>query len=240
LTKSAAETFSNKVSLIFEFNKKSPLFIRKADGEIRDNQIEKAVEILLAGLKVYPDYAAAHFILGRAYSLLGQFNQALKSIKTGSILIKSPETYEYYLKEVESARKQRSLFDSSTRTSFFFPEIESEQPVIVPENKEEKENILPEKLDNQLENIDDRLEEIAREISHARLNDSSSNFDYELSNVGNFIEQNMFVSETLAKIYITQGEFKEAIEIYQKLIKKNPSKQEYYLQKISELQSQLE
>jgi tetratricopeptide (TPR) repeat protein len=240
LTKSAAETFSNKVSIIFEFNKKSPLFIRKADEEIRNNQIEKAVEILLAGLKVYPDYAAAHFILGRAYSLLGQFNQALKSIKTGSILINSTETYDYYLKEVESARKQRSLFDSSTRTSFFFPEIESEQPVIIPENKQEKENILPDKLENQLEDIDDRLEEIAKEISHARLNDSTSNIDYELSNVGKFIEQNMFVSETLAKIYITQGEYKEAIEIYQKLINKTPSKQEYYLQKISELQSQLE
>ena len=50
----------------------------------------------------------------------------------------------------------------------------------------------------------------------------------------------MFVSETLAKIYVTQGEFREAIEVYQKLVKKTPSKQEYYLQKISELQSQLE
>jgi tetratricopeptide (TPR) repeat protein len=240
LTKSAAETFSNKVSLIFEFNKKSPLFIRKADQEIRNNQIERAVEILLAGLKIYPDYAAAHFILGRAYSLLGQFNQALKSIKAGSILINSTETYDYYLKEIDSARKQRSLFDATTRTSFFFPEIDSEQSVIIPEDKKEIDNILPEKLDNQLDDIDDRLEEIAREISHAKLNESPSNLDYELSNVDNFIEQNMFVSETLAKIYITQGEFKEAIDIYQKLIRKTPSKQEYYLQKISELHSQLE
>jgi len=240
LTKSAAETFSNKVSLIFEFNKKSPLFIRKADQEIRNNQIERAVEILLEGLKIYPDYAAAHFILGRAYSLLGQFNQALKSIKTGSILINSTETYDHYLKEINSARKQRSLYDSSTRTSFFFPEIDSEQPVIIPEDNKEIHNILPGKVDNQLDDIDDRLEEIAREISHAKLNESPSNLDYELSNVGNFIEQNMFVSETLAKIYITQGEFKEAIDIYQKLIRKTPSKQEYYLQKIIELQSQLE
>jgi tetratricopeptide (TPR) repeat protein len=240
LTKSAAETFSNKVSLIYESNKKSPLFIRKADEEIRNNQIERAVEILITGLKVYPDYAAAHFLLGRAYSLLGQFNLALKSIKTGSVLINSSETYDYYLKEIDSARKQRSLFDSSSRTSFFSSEIDLAQPVLFPEVKEDKEIKIPEKQDVQLDDIDSRLEEIARDIASARLNESSSGLNYEFNNIDNFVEQNMFVSETLAKIYITQGEFREAIEVYQKLIKKSPSKQDYYLQKISELQSKLE
>ena len=240
MTKSAAETFYNKVSLIYEFNKRSPLFIRKADEEIRNNQIERAVEILIAGLKIYPDYAVAHFLLGRAYSLLGQFNLALKSIKTGSVLINSTATYDYYLKEIDSARKQRSLFDSTTRTSFFSSEIESPQPGIFPEEKKEKESKLEAKKENQFVDIEDRLDEVARKISAARLNESPSNFNYELSNMDNFEEQNMFVSETLAKIYINQGEFKEAIDVYQKLIKKNPPKQEYYLQKISELQSQLE
>jgi tetratricopeptide (TPR) repeat protein len=240
LTKSAAETFNNKVSLIYESNKKSPLFIRKADEEIRNNQIERAVEILIAGLKVYPDYAAAHFILGRAYSLLGQFNLALKSIKTGSVLINSSETYDYYLKEIDSARKQRSLFDLTSRSSIFSKEIDSSQPVLFPEVKKEDEPKLPETNDNQFADIDDRLEQIARDISLARLNETPSNPNYEFSNIDNFAEQNMFVSETLAKIYITQGEFREAIDVYQKLIKKTPSKQEYYLQKISELQSQLE
>ena len=240
MTKSAAETFNNKVSLIYEFNKKSPLFIRKADEEIRNNQIERAVEILLTGLKIYPNYAAAHFILGRAYSLLGLFNQALKSIKTGSVLINSPETYDYYLKVIDSARKQRSLFDSSSRTSFFSSEIESAQPVFFPEDKKEDEYILPAKEETQFVDFEDRLDEVARDISNARLNQSPSNLDYELSNIDNFAGQNMFVSETLAKIYITQGELKEAIEVYQKLIRKNPSKQEYYLQRISELQSQIE
>jgi tetratricopeptide (TPR) repeat protein len=240
LTKSAAETFSNKVSLIYESNKKSPLFIRKADEEIRNNQIEKAVEILIAGLKIYPDYAAAHFLLGRAYSLLGKFNLALKSIKTGSVLINSSDTYDYYLKEIDSARKQRSLFDSSSRNSFFSSELDLSQPVIIPEVIKEEEIFVSEKPDTQLDDIDSRLEEIARNITSARLNESSSGLNYEFNNMDNLVEQNMFVSETLAKIYVTQGEFREAIEVYQKLIKKTPSKQEYYLQRISELQSQLE
>jgi tetratricopeptide (TPR) repeat protein len=240
LTKSAAETFNNKVSLIYEFNKKSPLFIRKADEEIRNNHIEKAVQILNAGLKIYPDYAAANFILGRAYSLLGQFNNALKYIKNGAALINSSKTYDYYLKEIDSARKQRSLFDASTRTSFFSSEIEPELPVEIPQENKIEEKIKPPFEDIQILNIEDRLEDVAREISFAKLNESSSNIDYELSNIDNLSGHIMFVSETLAKIYIAQGELQEAIDVYQKLIKKNPAKEDYYLQKISELQSQLE
>jgi tetratricopeptide (TPR) repeat protein len=239
LTKSVAEIFSNKVSLIYEFNKKSPLFLRKADEEIRNNHIEKAVDILNAGLKIYPDYAAAHFLLGRSYSLLGQFNLALKFIKNGCALINSPKTYDYYLKEIDSARKQRSLFDSSTRNSFFSSEFDEAQESISQNDQK------PEKLNNNIGSkkdidIEDRLEEVARNISSARLNESNSNTDYELSNADTLGEQDMFVSETLAKIYIAQGEFREAIDVYQKLIKKTPLKQDYYLQRISELQSQLE
>jgi tetratricopeptide (TPR) repeat protein len=50
----------------------------------------------------------------------------------------------------------------------------------------------------------------------------------------------LIVTETLAKIYITQGELAEAIEVYKKLIKKNPQKEEYYKQKIDKLKSELE
>jgi tetratricopeptide (TPR) repeat protein len=230
LTKSVAEIFSNKVSLIYEFNKKSPLFLRKADEEIRNNHIEKAVDILNAGLKIYPDYAAALFLLGRAYSLLGQFNLSLKFIKNGCALINSPKTYDYYLKEIDSARKQRSLFDSSTRNSFFSTEFEEPSGTLLQEIQD----------DDKLIDIEDRLEEVARNISSARLNESNSNTDYELSNSDTLGEQDMFVSETLAKIYIAQGELLEAIGVYQKLVKKTPAKQDYYLQRISDLKSQLE
>lgn len=239
MTKSVAEIFSNKVSLIYEFNKKSPLFLRKADEEIRNNHIEKAVDILNAGLKIYPDYAAALFLLGRAYSLLGQFNLSLKFIKNGCALINSPKTYDYYLKEIDSARKQRSLFDSSTRNSFFSTEFEEPSGTLLQEIQDDDKlnNIIDSKKDI---DIEDRLEEVARNISSARLNESNSNTDYELSNSDTLGEQDMFVSETLAKIYIAQGELLEAIGVYQKLVKKTPAKQDYYLQRISDLKSQLE
>ena len=47
------------------------------------------------------------------------------------------------------------------------------------------------------------------------------------------------VSETLAKIYITQGEFKEAIYVYKKLKLKTPEKESYFDSKIAELKAKI-
>ena len=48
------------------------------------------------------------------------------------------------------------------------------------------------------------------------------------------------ISETLAKIYISQGEVKEAISIYEKLIERKPENKEEYSRAIEELKSRLE
>jgi predicted Zn-dependent protease len=50
---------------------------------------------------------------------------------------------------------------------------------------------------------------------------------------------NLLVSETLAKIYIAQGEIHEAIKIYERLIERKPENKEKYYQSINELKSRL-
>jgi len=50
-------------------------------------------------------------------------------------------------------------------------------------------------------------------------------------------ERSKIISETLAKIYLSQGERSEAIKVYERLIKKNPLKEGYYLEKIKQIQS---
>lgn len=49
----------------------------------------------------------------------------------------------------------------------------------------------------------------------------------------------MLVSETLAKIYVSQGEFREAVKIYEKLIERKPENKQKYLRAIEELNSRL-
>ena len=52
--------------------------------------------------------------------------------------------------------------------------------------------------------------------------------------------EHSLVSETLAKIYISQGESKRSNQIYEKLIERKPENKEKYLQSIEELKSRLE
>jgi len=238
LVKTASEIFNEKVSLICEYDKASPLFVRQANTEIDSNNVDRAIELLTIGIKIYPEYSTAYMLLGKAYTLIGEYGKALQQIKIGSELIHSDQTYEHYLHEIEGIKKQRSLF-SGSRGSAFIPEKnvfeDQEQPDLFEANIPKK---IEEIVDNEeLDNLDDRLEELAREISSARIKDTEGGSELKESTFSEIGNSSTIVSETLAKIYAAQGEYQEAINVYEKLIEKTPFKKDEYLVSISELKS---
>ncbi len=208
MSKTSSETFNDKVNLIYEYNKRSPLFVRVANIEIEKNNAARAEEILNDGLSIYPDYPTAHILLGKALMLLGKYKEALDSFRKGSELISSHGVYEYYMQEVETLKKQRVLFESSHQPAFFG------------EEKPQKNNSIS--LEKELSSFDSMTDSKA-EPSSSKPGGGDS-----------------IVSETLANIYINQGEFREALTIYERLLTKNPQKKDYYQMKIEKLKSELE
>ena len=235
MAKSPSEIFNEKVNLIYEYNKKSPLFVHAANTEIENNNLEKAIEILQTGIQNFPKYSAAYFLLAKSFALVGNYSQAMNEIKTGYDLTHSQKSYDYYFKEIENIRKQRSFFESNSRNSFFNNKSETE---VIQENLFEDQD-QNDSLVSENESIDNRLEQIAKEISTARIKQPLSPIEQEEPEIDNFQEEFMIVSETLAKIYVAQGELKEAIDVYKKLIKKNPLKSDSYLKRIDELNKEL-
>lgn len=209
LDKSSSKIFNDKVNLIYEYNKQSPLFVRVANGEIEKNNPEKAVEILNDGLAIYPNYPVAYILLGKALMLTGKYRESLDSFRKGSELINSPRVFEFYLQEVENLKKQRVLFETSHKPGFI--------------------------SDGDKEKIKDRKISLEKEISSFDSMNDNKSAPSTTGSGGDSI-----VSETLANIYITQGELREALSIYERLLNKNPQKKDYYLQKISELKAELE
>lgn len=225
--KNPAQIFNQKVSLIYEYNKNSPLFVRIAHNQIEANNPDKAIEILDDGLKNYPEYPSAYFLLGKAYTIKGLYSQALKYVKRGSELIHSPKTYDYYLREIEAIKKQRSFFKASR----WEDDIKDKtKPDAVEDSSikqiEDSLKTMP-PITESIKKLNEEIMEAKEAIQKAKEAASPS--------IKSFAQSNLIVSETLAKIYINQGEFQEAISVYEKLIEKNPDKKDYYEIKIEEI-----
>jgi hypothetical protein len=105
---------------------------------------------------------------------------------------------------------------------------------------EEKEHpsVIP---TGQVKNLDDLIDKFIR--SDPRITPSKAEF-YSPTNIAklSIVDQEDFVSETLAKIYEKQGYFDKAIKVYQKLSLKFPEKNSYFASLIekTELQKAIE
>lgn len=220
--KNPTEIFNQKVELIYEYNKNTPLFVRIAVNFIESNNPDKAIEVLDNGLNSYPEHAAAYFLLGKAYTVKGNYSHALKYVKRGSELIHSPKTFDYYLREIEAVKKQRSFFKQTK----WDEEITSKPADETLSKLEESLKAMP-PLTESIKKLNEDLMEAKETIQKAKDSPGSSLKDLTGSN--------LIISETLAKIYVNQGEFQEAIEVYQKLCEKHPEKKDYYDIKIDEI-----
>jgi len=223
------ETFHQKVSLIYEYNHKSPLFVRLAGIEIEKNNLDRATQILTEGLESYPHYSIIYFLLGKIYMLNGKYSQALEFIKKGSELIHSKKSFEYYLKEIETIKRQRSFFNISRWMEFSSENHSAIKSETANQNIKSESN---ESIENTLTKLTQEIEGATQSIKKAKdkILESRSNRDYS---------NDLVASETLANIYLNQNELQAAILVYKKLIKKNPEKEGYFNSKIEELKSLL-
>lgn len=229
MSSNSFDAFNQKVSLIYEYNNKSPLFARVAENEIEKNNIDQAIKILTEGLVNYPDFSVAYFLLSKAYTIKGNYGQALKFVKKGSEIIHSPKTFDYYLREIDAIKKQRQLFNVSRWADSANEQFSNFNSTLTNKIENEKSS----------ESIEETLNKLTAEIAGATQTVREAKQKIEESKPKDFSNNNFIVSETLAKIYITQGEFKEAISVYKKLKVKYPDKEIYFDTKIAELKSKL-
>ena len=215
------EAFNQKVKLIYEYNNKSPLFVRLAGIEIEKNNLDRAETILSDGLVDFPQFAIAYFLIGKIHTLKGNYSKAISFFKMGSELIYSPRSFEYYLREIETIKKQRSFFNINRWIEFA---NETHSSGSKPDTDETVEETLL-KLTKEIEGATQSIKEAKDKIEKSKLQVN--------------LPENLVLSETLAQIYANQNEIQAAISVYKKLIKKNPGKENYFNSKIEELKSLL-
>lgn len=222
MERSQKEIFKEKILLVYEHNKRSPLFVRTAYIEIEDNNVEKAIQILRAGLKIYPKYPTALFLLGKALAIMGLYDEAIENFQMASDLINSNDSLISYKSEVEKIKQQRTPFEFRRKTTLI------EEPSLETEKFSVKE-FYQQKEDNEIENTVDRSSE--EKISRIAKKTAELN-DYHFPEDN---EENLIISETFAGILLSQERYDEAIFVYKELIRKNPDKSQFYIDKINRL-----
>lgn len=218
MIKSPADSIKDNIRLVYESDRGSPLFARFAEYEIQHNNLDNALNILQEGLKKFSNHPVAHILLGKVYARTGNYTQAAFHIKTASAILGSEKTQEYYLNEFEIFKSQRSVFQSASRKVFLNEGINGVEriPGINESDKKLNQSLL----------------DTINEISSGENKTGQKDF-----NSDPLQQDNLIISETLAKIYLAQGEAKEAIDVYKRLMIRNPDKADYYQKKIDEISS---
>jgi tetratricopeptide (TPR) repeat protein len=215
-----------KIKVLYDRDNNSPLFLKIADIYLSENNFQKALLILEEGLKYFPEHPLAFILVGKANSMLGNFDAAHSYFKQASDLLDSDRTYSYYKNQFKLNDKPVSPFDSSRGSIFISTSVE----------KEDYTKTNEKSVDNS-QSVDDRLDQLAREVMNARIEKKDDDLIPELNQNSHSPDKSKLASETLANIYLSQGEKSEAIKIFELLIDRNPEKKEYYLAKIAEIKS---
>ncbi len=219
------EKLTARAKLIYERNNSSPLFLRIADSHLQNNIPENAISILEEGLKIFPDHPLAFILMGKANVMINEMETAEFFFKKSSELLNSNQTYVFYKKEYNLPEKKSSPFDSSRGSVF----IKSSANDALKSDDVKTGKSQP---------VEDRLEQIANELMNKRL-ERTDNFPIREPEQQQFSpDKSKLATETMANIYLSQGQKNEAIKIYELLAKRNPGKKEYYLDKIRDIRSE--
>ncbi len=195
----------DKFALVYEFNKDSPLLVYKASKEIEDRNITNAIELLNTSIEKYPYYPTAYFLLSVALAYNEEYIKARELITQGNDLLDEEQTSQYYTNLVEKIRKEAEGLDTNFEDSV--------------------SKVLDDSFNDENDFYD--FDDISIE--------SNNNEDKQTESPKGNITEGTIVTETLAEIYNTQGNYKEALDIYNRLLKIQPEKTNKFNQKILEI-----
>lgn len=218
------EKLTSRAKLIFDRDNNSPLFLRTAAFHIQNKDAETAISILETGQQIFPNHPLSFLLLGKAYQLFGDVQKTEAYLKKASDILDDESVYLYYKKELNLPERKRSPFDSSRGNIF-----------INSKDFDESNNNEFEPTKNK--SVDDNLRQIADKLLNARI-DRKEAFSSNQSIGQNYnLDKSKLASETLANIYISQGQINEAIKIYEHLAQIKPEKKEHYIEKIKNLKA---
>lgn len=229
---------ADKFALIYEFNNRSPLFTRVASKFLENGEPEKALPILEDGIKNYRTYPTAIILYSLALAMVGNKEDAYNSIEKIRDLFSSNATIDFYKAKIDSIKEAESPADYHFSSSIF---DKGEVNETAPDNIDFESNTNSSEDDSS--DSEEDLEALAQKLSNASIPMISDSDELKISAAKDLEDNSKFpgkslVSETLAKIYFNQGNYNEALSIYETLVEIQPEKSDYYKAQIDKINEQ--
>lgn len=175
-------------------------FIPIAEEYISTGRLDEAIDLLKEGIKTYPDYLSARVSLGKAYIAKGMINEAILEFE--HVVRVSPDN-------LLAHRKLAVLYKETGRVDSAIKSCES---VLIFSSKDRETSDLLRNL-NQTSSSDESVAPVIDFTSGWAVASEESKPD------GLFDE---FLTESMGDICIAQGEKAKGIEIFKKILQKDP------------------
>jgi len=201
----------DRLKLIYEFNRSSPLFAFIAASEMEHGNINDAIKILEEGLRIHPKYPTAYFILALSKAYAGEGDEAIKYAMQGSKILGSDESFEFYEKKISDIIYERNSLSETKRPAF---------------TEEQTNNAIASEKE-------DEIGELANKLSKAKINTKEMSKTAEELSTPQY--NGRIVTETLAEIYVSQKNYDQAVSTYNELMISKPEKIELFENRIEEI-----
>ncbi len=241
----------SRLSDLLQNNPSSRLFVPLAEAYLQSDMFEEAIQVLRDGLSTHSSFVAARVMLGKVYlktkdhlEAKEQFEQviaiapsnipSLKGLagiyQQEGLFSEAKTTYKTILKidpedkeataSLEEISKKRNE-DTETQTSAPSPLAKQDLEFSTDENSREEElspSALPGEIETSVPEIPTESEtppEQSQEEAHSDLGPDKPPRPLEPHE-----------NKTMAALYVTQGHYQEAANIYENLLKRNPEDHE--------------
>ncbi len=244
------DKYTEEVKANLNKNFLSPLFIRLANLLYVNEHYEECISVCRTGLEIYPNYLTAKLILLKAFLKAEYLNEAeilykeIKSKITNNDLLAKFKSNIHSLKTI--SKQEKIYYSKSPKNKFDFKSFEKKFHLqenlfsnftlkdILTESKESNfEN------DKEFQDFINRLESFHFEKIIApvqKKQDTGSRKQLTPENPDELLNKIKIVTETLADIYAEQGNYKDAFDAYNVLLRAGSSNSKRIEEKINELE----
>jgi tetratricopeptide (TPR) repeat protein len=232
----------------------SPLFVRLANLYYLSRQYEECIDVCKTGLEIYPGYITAKILLLRAYLKMEYVNEADNLLNELESKISNLEIYKSCRSKLEMikgySRQERIYYPSKignvTEYKLYEKKISAlnhdRLEIEFDKFLEQVENDSADRLidENLFNNFKEEFEKFRFDISStnkqaakpAKESDSGQLPEPDTS----ILSRIKIITETLADIYARQGNFKEAFNAYNFLLRAGAPNKERIEEKLSNLE----